>query len=290
MVRNVRLSSPRSCRLDKGHSNERIAVKKQLDIKDDIKSNMEQEKILEIAVKAGTILLRFGAETYRVEDTINRICKSYGLACEAYVLPTGVFVSVEGQEGVSTICKRIPARTVDLEKIARLNALSRKIEKSRPEYHEVMEELETINNCPTYSRLILILAFASTAFVYALLFGGNTRDALSALVVGIFLSIVHLIFSKEISFPFIEYFVGGLISGLLSSLAAFLIPQTNVYVIIIGAVTNMVPGVALTNGIRDLLHGDSVSGLTKLGEALMVVAVIAAGTGIGLALWFFGGR
>lgn len=251
---------------------------------------MEQEKILEIAVRAGTILLRYGAETYRVEDTINRICKSYGLACEAFALPTGVFVSVEGQEGISTICKRIPSRTVDLEKIARLNSLSRKIEQSRPEYHEVVGELEAIGNCPTYSRLTLILCFAFTAFVYALLFGGNTHDALSALIVGILLSFVRIIFSKGNSFPFIEYFVGGFITGLLSSLAAALVPQTNAYVVIIGAVTNMLPGVALTNGIRDLLHGDSVSGLTKLGEALMVVAVIAAGTGIGLTLWFYGGR
>ena len=63
---------------------------------------MEQEKILDIAVCAGSILLRFGAETYRVEETINRICKSYGLNCEAFALPTGVFVSVEGKEGIST--------------------------------------------------------------------------------------------------------------------------------------------------------------------------------------------
>ena len=54
---------------------------------------------------------------------------------------------------------------------------------------------------------------------------------------------------------------------------------------IIGALTNLVPGVALTNGIRDLLHGDIVSGLSRLGEALMTVFAIAAGTGIGIAAW-----
>ena len=83
----------------------------------------------------------------------------------------------------------------------------------------------------------------------------------------------------------IEYFVGGLVAGLYSSIVAVFIPQTNPYIIIIGAVINMVPGIALTNGIRDLLHGDSVSGLTRLGEALMTVTVIAAGTGVGLSLW-----
>lgn len=250
---------------------------------------MDQEKILDIAVQAGSKLLRFGAEIYRVEDTILRICNSYGLNCEAFVLPTGVFVSVEGSKGVSTICKRIPNRTVDLTKIAYLNDLSRRIEKDKPDYDVVMKELERISECEKYSNLVVTVCFALTAFVYALLFGGGRNDALSALVVGTLLAFVRLIFSKGNSFPFIEYFVGGFVVGLLSSMAASLIPDTNAYVVIIGAVTIMLPGVALTNGIRDLLHGDSVSGLTKLGEACMVVAVIAAGTGIGLALWFSGG-
>ena len=250
---------------------------------------MEQGKILEIAVKAGTILLRFGAETYRVEETINRICKSYGLICDAFALPTGVFVSIEGNEGISTICKRIPSRTVDLEKISRLNDLSRRIEKNKPDYDEVMHDLDIINCCPTYSKLFIVLSFAFTAFAYALLFGGVLKDAFSAFFIGILLGTMRTVFSKGISFPFIEYFAGGLIAGILSSVAATILSGVNPYVVIIGSVTNMLPGVALTNGIRDLLHGDSVSGLTKLGEAMMVVAVIAAGTGLGLTFWFFGG-
>ena len=54
---------------------------------------MEQEKILDIAVRAGLMLLSFGGETYRVEDTIKRICLSYNLKCEHFVLPTGLLVS-----------------------------------------------------------------------------------------------------------------------------------------------------------------------------------------------------
>lgn len=251
---------------------------------------MEQEKILDMAVYAGAILLRFGAETYRVEETISRICKSYGLNCEAFALPTGVFVSVEGTQGISTICRRIPSRTVDLTKIARLNDLSRRIEKNTPECDDVLAELDHISSCGKYSGLTIILCYAFTAFVYSLLFSGSENEALSSMAVGVILGLVHLVFSKRTDFPFIEYFVGGFVAGLLSSFIAKLIPHTNAYVVIIGAVTNMVPGVALTNGIRDLLHGDSVSGLTRLGEALMVVAVIAAGTGIGIALWLLGGQ
>lgn len=246
---------------------------------------MDQEKILEVAVSTGTNLLRFGAETYRVEDTINRICKSYGLKCDVFAFPTGIMVSVEGEKGISTICKRIASRTVDLAKISSLNDLSRRIEKNTPDYNEIINELDIISHSRKYSNSIIILCYSLTAFVYVILFGGSLRDAFAVLPTGLLLGLLRLVFSKGSSFPFIEYFVGGLIAGLYSSAVAILIPQTNPYIIIIGAVINMLPGVALTNGIRDLLHGDSVSGLTRLGEALMTVAVIAAGTGVGLSLW-----
>lgn len=250
---------------------------------------MNQEQIVEIAIKAGTSLLRNGAEIYRVEDTVIRICRSYGLTCEAFVLPTGIFVSVEGHQGLMTRVKRIHSRSVDLTKISLVNDLSRRIERCRPEYEEVCKELECISEAKKYSNLTVAAAYALTAFVYSIIFGGNFVDSLTAVIVAIFLGLLRIFFTKGSSFPFIEYFVGGFAAGVLSSMASILI-HTNTYLVIIGAVTNLVPGVALTNGIRELLHGDSVSGLTKLGEAIMTVFVIAAGTGIGLAVWnYFGG-
>jgi uncharacterized membrane protein YjjP (DUF1212 family) len=250
---------------------------------------MDQEKILDIAVKAGSMLLRNGAEIYRVEDTITRICRSYNLACDAFVLPTGVFVSVTGEKGPSTIVRRIQSRTVDLTRISMINALSRRIELEKPDYDQVMKDLDAISGASKYSSTVTALAYAVTAFVYVVIFGGNLTEALAAVMVGTVLGLLRILFTKGTSFPFIEYFVGGFVSGLLGSLLSPLL-GINPYLVIIGALTNLVPGVALINGIRDLLHGDSVSGLSRLGEAIMTIFALAAGTGISLAVWSIGGR
>jgi uncharacterized membrane protein YjjP (DUF1212 family) len=66
---------------------------------------MDQDKILDIAVRAGSLLLKSGAETYRVEETIVRICQSYCLSCDAFVLPTGIFVSAEGKKDIPYNCQ-----------------------------------------------------------------------------------------------------------------------------------------------------------------------------------------
>ncbi|MPN46200.1 hypothetical protein SDC9_193783 [bioreactor metagenome] len=44
------------------------------------------------------------------------------------------------------------------------------------------------------------------------------------------------------------------------------------------------PGVALTNFMRDIIAGDLIAGLTKLVEALLTATGIALGTGVALSL------
>ena len=54
--------------------------------------------------------------------------------------------------------------------------------------------------------------------------------------------------------------------------------------IIIGALMALVPGIAITNAMRDIMAGDMVSGISKGAEALLIGAAIALGTAIALGL------
>ena len=47
---------------------------------------------------------------------------------------------------------------------------------------------------------------------------------------------------------------------------------------------NLVPGVVLTNVMRDMIAGDLVAGLTKLAQALITAPGIALGTGVAISL------
>lgn len=39
-----------------------------------------EREVMEVAMEAGHILLENGAEIFRVEETINRICRHYGMS------------------------------------------------------------------------------------------------------------------------------------------------------------------------------------------------------------------
>ena len=53
---------------------------------------------------------------------------------------------------------------------------------------------------------------------------------------------------------------------------------------VIGAIMNLVPGVAITNSMRDIIAGDLLAGQAKLVEALFIATAIALGAGMVLSL------
>ena len=85
-------------------------------------------EILQVATFAGQIILENGGETYRVEETIWRICKAFGAdEAESFVTPTGIMASICHNSETYSLIKRVSNRTVDLDKIDLVNDLSRNI-------------------------------------------------------------------------------------------------------------------------------------------------------------------
>ena len=66
-----------------------------------------QKKILKLALRAGELMMRSGAEMYRVEDTIRRICLACGIhRVDTFAIPTGIIVSIDSGERNRDAVKR----------------------------------------------------------------------------------------------------------------------------------------------------------------------------------------
>ena len=259
--------------------------------------SVDKKKLLVIALYAGEIMLKNGAETYRVEDTITRLCKSKGLQyAEAYVTPTGIFISMdnegESQDEVVSYIKRIKCRGVNLNKVAEVNNFSRQFVEGNMPIDEALSALKTIDSLKPYSKHIKALAGGGLAGgFFALLLGS---DFITFLVVFIISSIVsyilHYLGDMKLP-PFLSSVVGGTMIGLLTILFTHIVLLTNTVLdvdkVVTGAIMPLVPGVAITNALRDLITGDLVSGLSRAGEAVIIATSIALGVGFVLKIWFF---
>lgn len=244
-----------------------------------------------MALYAGEIMLKNGAETYRVEDTIVRLCKSRNFPyVEAYVTPTGIFASIdskgESQDEIVSYIKRIKSRGINLDRVAQVNNFSRDFVQNTMSSDDALSILKKIDNLEPYSQKFrtffgggLIGGFS------ALLYGGDFPSFLGAFIAGCFVIFV-LSYLENMGFPaFLANIVGGASIAIVAILLFFINPSLNVDKVITGAIMVMVPGVSITNAVRDSIAGDLVSGLARAVEAIIVATSIAFGVGFILKLW-----
>lgn len=253
---------------------------------------MNVDKLLNVATFAGRIMLENGAEVYRVEETIIRICTSYGATnSDSFATPTGIISSIYYNEKTISLVKRIKYRRVDLNKVHEVNDLSRRLNKETISLDELYTSLEKINQEKGYSTKTIILFSAITAGSFSFIFGGNVLDFISALIIGATIKFFAIFFEK---LSINDFFINYICSAILTVIAIFLFTfniTTNIDTVIISSMMLLVPGLALTNAVRDFIAGDLLAGMTKGAEALLVAISIASGAGTILGLWIntFGG-
>lgn len=251
---------------------------------DDIK---DVKKLLILAIRAGSIMLENGAETYRVEDTIIRMCKSRKNIkyVEAFVTPTGIFVSLEYNDEVMTYLKRIKTIKIDLNKIDLINNFSRHFVSSNLSISQGVKELNKINNVNSYNTCTKILFGSVAAAFFSILFGGTILDLFSTFLVSIIVLVITTKLSDSSITFFINNFCGAAIASILSIVFVKMGLGENIDKIIIGSIMTLVPGVSITNAIRDSMSGDFISGLSRGMEAFVTALAIAFGVGLVLNIY-----
>lgn len=245
---------------------------------------MKIENVTDIALTAGEILLGNGAETYRIEETVMKICESYGFTAECLVMSNGLWLSVGDGDfnNKITSMKRVGQKHVDLYRIELINAFSRQLQENPVSYEEAKQRLKEIKQAPNFNLSIRTMAACMTGFIYTLFFNGSLIDAIAAIVVCF---ITYRIFEKISQFgvfQFLEFYLAGLTIGGASIIAHLFIPAINSNNVITGAIMILIPGVVLTNGIKDVLYGDFISGVSKFSEAVIVIVAVSAGIGSSL--------
>jgi len=254
---------------------------------------MQIDDIIHIAAEAGKIILENGGETYRVEQTIKMICSSYGVPLtESFVTPTGIMISLtNNQNQTISLIRRIHIRTVNLRKVSMINNLSRQLVSNPLSIVDIRKEIDYINNLPPYSQKTTIFFSACCAGFFTLLFGGNYKDFFIAFIIGALINVLSLFLDKLEVNSFLKNMLCGSLAAFIALIATAIGIVGNMDTIIIGSIMLLVPGIAITNAIRDTIAGDLVSGISRSIEALFIAIAISSGTSVVFKIWFllFGG-
>lgn len=241
--------------------------------------------IIELCLLAGKIMLQSGGETYRVEDTMMRMARSLGIEkTHSYVTPTVIIFSAEEFEPVITKLIRISERSTDLKKVAMVNSISRNISSGDLGLEEAFVQLKEIDSMNlTFPFRIQVAAASLASGCFMIMFKGEWNDFIPSMIAGGcgYLSFVH--FHRFIPIKFFSEFLAAFVIGLLSLLSTKIGMGQQLDKIIIGSVMPLVPGLLVTNAIRDLMAGHLVSGVTKAAEAFLTACALGAGIAVVLS-------
>ena len=231
------------------------------------------------------ILLKNGAEIFRVQETMTRILCAYGVTDNnVYVISNGIFATEgEGTEHALSLVRHVPLGGVNLSRIDAVNAISREI---CDEAEALLIRAETLT---PEKPLTHVFACALGAASFCYLFGGSLLDSAAAFPIGLLLQI-YLFAAQKRRSGFMPYIWGSGLVTLLSGLLSALFPALSASWVVIGGIVPMVPGVTFTTSIREFFNGDYLSGVIHCISAVLTAVCIALGVcGGAMLLGFMGG-
>lgn len=241
---------------------------------------MNDSLLLELATNLGYYLAMSGAETYRVEESIVRVLGAYGYEAEAFAIPNCLTVSMISPDGTPmTRMRRIGIHGNDLDAVERYSNLSRRICADPPAPQVAMEWLrQTKANCLHFRWRGKACGYFLGAFGFCVFYGGNWADSIGSGLCGLLIFAIDLWMDRLRSTQFFRTIFAAFFSAILAySLHGFGLIQS-ADATIIGALMLLVPGLLFTNAMRDIMYGDTNSGINRIVQVLLIAVAIALGT------------
>ena len=245
--------------------------------------------VLDAVCLASETILESGGETYRAEETVERMCRGLGIPqVDVLALPTGLMLTLtlEDDSTVSRIV-RVHHRSTNLGLMDQCNDISRKVASGHMNAREALKALKEIRRPRPEHRWILIAASAVSAASFTVMLGGSWIDFVVSFFCGALVQLVLPPLAKKQVPPLISSMFAGALTTLMAFIGTLVFPSVTVEPVISGAIMPLLPGLAVTNAMRDTIRGDLVSGGARVIEAILSVMMLAAG--IGLTLSMLGG-
>lgn len=242
----------------------------------------ETSRVVNTCLLAGRIMIENGSEMSRAEDTMKRIAINSGINnLKLFATITGIIISIP--DSTNSQVEEIQRRAIDLEKVSAVNTYSRRYAEKDISLIEFYEKLSTLDDAtPFFPFWLQVLGAALVSGPLMTAFSGNMVDLGITTLAGAIGYIVFYFINRILNIKYISEFFSSIVIGILAVFAVRWGLGHSVDDIIIGSVMPLVPGVPLTNAVRDILNGHLVSGPARGVEALLSACAI----GFGIAFVF----
>lgn len=251
---------------------------------------MEQpEALLHCLMDLGETLMASGTEVNRVEETLTRMGTAYGaVRMNVFVITSSMVVTMSLPDGRDlTQTRRIlsPGST-DFTVLEALNDLSRRCCAHPIPLPELRAEISALQKEHPHPFLVY-LGSALAGASCTLFFGGTIPDSLSAALFGLFICYLQFRLAPRCPNKLVFNLLAALAVGCGIHLWAFSLSGLQADKILIGDIMLLIPGLAMTNAVRDTMVGSPLAGALRFIEALLWAGALAMG--FMSSFWLMGG-
>lgn len=223
-------------------------------------------------------MLVSGAEVRRVEIAVSTLAASRNaVSVSAFTINSIITITCTfADRNILTQSRRVVSNpATDLALLEQLNALSRKACREQMPAGELKDRIRQLRNSASNPWYYPGAFLGAAAF--ALFFGSTLPEALASGLFGLLTGFLTRKIGKYVpNAVFTNFFVAFFV-GILIDVLCMYVPWLSPAKIIIGDIMLLIPGLAITHSIRDIIIGDTISGLTRFVESILWAGALAIG-------------
>jgi len=233
----------------------------------------------EMLLDIGTLLMSNGASTGRVRTTVNRIAEALGYEVELLITSRSLMLTVTEENGsdYTSSVRRTPPHGVNFKLVSGISRLSWRVIEENLTVEQINEDIIRLTSLPHYPRLVVLLLVALAGASFCRLFGGDAIEMIIAFIAtfsGLFIrqEAIKMRFNPYLAIVFAS-FTATLLSGLPFKLG---LSGTSEHALAT-SVLFLIPGVPLINALTDLIDGNTLNGIVRGVNGLIISFAIALG-------------
>lgn len=237
---------------------------------------------MDLSIDLGYELAMSGAETFRVEESVTRLLAAYGVDSDVFAIPNYIMITIRRKDGTPiTRMRRIGYHGNNMDSVEKFNALCRSIVVEKPSLEEAHQLLlNTRKKCRSYSKAAQYVGHLLGAGSFGLFFGGTMVDGICAGLCGLLIGVVDKYLDGLKANQFFRTIISSFLMALLAYGFGAVGFANNPDAVIIGALMLLVPGLLFTNAMRDIIYGDTNSGVNRIVQVFLVAAALSLGTAV----------
>lgn len=228
-------------------------------------------------------LHQYGAAAPRLEQAIGNVAQQLGLVCDVLSTPTSIVLSfgAPGGDGLADITQvvRIAPGDVNLARLCRADEIADRVADGSLDPRRGMAQLRALGRPLSRAALwAMIASYGLSAASVAVLFRTSGPDALVAGVIGVLIGGImaagygrpRLSAASDAIAALVATFIATMVSAWLLPLALKLV--------VLSALIVLVPGMSLTNAVRELTSQHLASGVARFAGAAATILKLTFGT------------